>query len=385
MKNNGDIIPFLKGKDYVMVNNNLGQGSFGKTVLLKDPYIDELFVAKKYEPEYESIKERFFKNFLDEIKIMYKINHRNIVRIYNYYAYEDNYIGYIIMEHINGCSIAEWIDDCAMGLTFSSIDDIFTQLIDAFAYLEKNHIIHRDIRETNILVDEHEAVKVIDFGIGKIFDSTKDVTDSICREINRAASDTLPQEYYDGVYTSKTDMFYLAELINRLIRESTKASDLQFSYQHIIDKMMSKQPEDRFESFAEIKNNIEKHNFVKLNISAEDKRIYQAFANSIYNSLSGFIDEQKFITDSQLVITKIDKVMINNLFEDIIVDNAALISCFVSSGYKYRPIQINCDTVKEFLEWFKQSDAKTQELILSNIISKLSTIQVVQSEPDYPF
>ncbi len=37
MKNNGDIIPFLKGKDYVMVNNNLGQGSFGKTVLLKDP------------------------------------------------------------------------------------------------------------------------------------------------------------------------------------------------------------------------------------------------------------------------------------------------------------------------------------------------------------
>lgn len=46
-KKNGDIISFLKQKDYVMVNNDLGGGSFGKTVVLKDPYVDELFVAKK--------------------------------------------------------------------------------------------------------------------------------------------------------------------------------------------------------------------------------------------------------------------------------------------------------------------------------------------------
>ena len=47
-KKNGDIISFLKQKDYVMVNNDLGGRSFGKTVVLKDPYVDELFVAKKY-------------------------------------------------------------------------------------------------------------------------------------------------------------------------------------------------------------------------------------------------------------------------------------------------------------------------------------------------
>lgn len=81
-KQNGDVIPFVKQKDYIMVNNDLGGGSFGKTVLLQDPFIDELFVAKKYEPEYDGIKEQFYKNFLDEIKILYKLNHRNIVRIY---------------------------------------------------------------------------------------------------------------------------------------------------------------------------------------------------------------------------------------------------------------------------------------------------------------
>ena len=50
MKANGEIVKFLKQKDYLMVNNNLGSGSFGQTVLLQDPFIDELFVAKKYEP-----------------------------------------------------------------------------------------------------------------------------------------------------------------------------------------------------------------------------------------------------------------------------------------------------------------------------------------------
>ena len=75
-KQNGDIIQFIKQKDYVMVNNDLGGRSFGKTVLLKDSFIDELFVAKKYEPELEGDKELFYKNFLEEIKIMYKCESR---------------------------------------------------------------------------------------------------------------------------------------------------------------------------------------------------------------------------------------------------------------------------------------------------------------------
>ena len=107
MKNNGDIVSFLKQKDYIMINNDLGGGSFGKTVLLQDPFIGELFVAKMYRPEFDEIKEKFYKNFLDEIKIMYKLSHPNIVRIYNYYAYEKAYTGYIIMEYIDGESIED--------------------------------------------------------------------------------------------------------------------------------------------------------------------------------------------------------------------------------------------------------------------------------------
>ena len=195
-----------------MLDNDLGGGSFGKTVLLKDPFIDDVFVAKKYEPAFsdEDEKKKFYKNFLDEIKIMYKLNHHNIVRIYNYYAYEDIYTGFIIMEYIDGESIEEWFENCSMGLTKSSSNEIIIQLIDAFDYLQKHEVIHRDIREGNILIDKDDNVKVIDFGIGKVIQPSDTIKDSLYADINRANSDTLPAEFYSGIYTSSTDMFYLA-------------------------------------------------------------------------------------------------------------------------------------------------------------------------------
>ena len=255
-KQNGDIIEFVKQKDYIMVNNDLGGGSFGKTVVLKDPYIDELFVAKKYEPEYDEIREQFYKNFLDEIKILYKLNHRNIVRIYNYYAYENIYRGYILMEFIDGKTIDKYLSEYeeldSILCDDPTPDNIFVQLIDAFSYMEKHHIIHRDIREGNIMIDKSGTVKVIDFGIGKLVESTQ-ADDSLRSQINRRNADTLPQEYYDKEYTSLTDMFYLAELLNRLMREAEHPDEMNFSYQSILDKMMQKKPEDRYVDEEEAK------------------------------------------------------------------------------------------------------------------------------------
>lgn len=73
-----------------------------------------------------------------------------------------------------------------------------------------------------------------DFGIGKIAAKAEDgATDSLMGEINREMSDTLPQEYYDGIYTSLTDMFYLAELLNRLIGKAKYCNWTNFSYKDI--------------------------------------------------------------------------------------------------------------------------------------------------------
>ncbi|EAI7170647.1 hypothetical protein LA118_001535, partial [Campylobacter jejuni] len=65
-----EIIKFIKQKDYEKITF-LDEGSFGKVLLIRDVFIDELFVVKKYDPDDildENNKKRFYKNFLDEIK-----------------------------------------------------------------------------------------------------------------------------------------------------------------------------------------------------------------------------------------------------------------------------------------------------------------------------
>ena len=387
LKQNGDMIPFLKQKDYIMVNNNLGGGSFGKTVLLQDPFIDELFVAKKYEPAYPGIREQFYKNFLDEIKILYKLNHRNVVRIYNYYAYKENFTGYILMEYIDGNNIGDFIEHYFEPLENVTLDDIFVQLIDAFCYIEAHGIIHRDIREGNILIDKSGTVKVIDFGIGKIAAKAEDgATDSLMGEINREMSDTLPQEYYDGIYTSLTDMFYLAELLNRLIGKAKYCDWTDFSYKDILDKMMEKRPENRFESFAAIHEAIGKHDFLHMEISDRDKKIYQDFTDLVYESLISYQAEPHFNSDSDIFISKLEKVLATNLFETIIRKNSDVISSIVDCDYSYKlKTEIPRKTVEDFLEWFRNSTPQSQALILNNFISKISDIRVEEPEPELPF
>lgn len=388
MRDNGDVVPFIKRRDYIMVNNALGSGSFGKTVVLQDPFIDELLVAKKYEPDADEaeIKERFYKNFLDEIKILYKLNHRNVVRIYNYYAHEDISTGYILMEYVDGKNIADFISDYIAPFEEISLDDMFSQLIDGFNYIESHGIIHRDIRERNILIDKTGLVKIIDFGIGKVIGKGGTGTDSLVAEINRAGSDTLPQEYHEGVYTSKTDMFYLGELLHRLLSGAGELDNADFSHYNILEKMMSKNPNNRYTSFAEIKEAIIKHDFLNMNISPSDKKIYQAFTNALFEALVSFIDERKFNNNVGYFITKLEKVLRDNCFEDKIQNNTELIRSVVEGAYTYSPQQfILCDYVQKFVYWFKKATPQSQQLILNNVISKLSIKEVVVSNPEVPF
>lgn len=383
MKNNGDIVSFLKQKNYVMVNNDLGGGSFGKTVLLQDPFTDELFVAKMYKPQYDSMKEKFFKNFIDEIKIMYKLYHPNVVRIYNYYLYENACTGYILMEYIDGEDIRSFMEgDIWKEIT---IDSLFLQLIDGFSYIESHGIIHRDIRDGNILIDKNGIVKIIDFGIGKTVEQGFVSEDSLIEEINRANSDTLPQEYSEGIYTSQTDMFYLAELLNRLINEYL-IDKSDFSYYEILDKMMKKNPKDRYESFLEVKSAIDKKDFLNMSISDSDKRIYQTFANSIYELINVFTSERSFNNNPETFIQKLEDVVKNNLFEDKIQNNGDLISTLVLSSYRYNlRVSVSCKVVYDFLDWFKTSTVISQKIILSNLITKLSTIDIDYTWEDLPF
>ncbi|MCE5189861.1 MAG: protein kinase family protein [Eubacteriales bacterium] len=379
----GDIIHFIKGKDYIVLNDDLGQGSFGKTVLLKDPYIDELFVAKKYEPEYPDLKERFFDSFLQEIRIMYKLNNPNIVRIFNYYAYPEYFTGYILMEYIEGMTIDKFFSIYIPGLIDPDTNSVFIQLINAFQYLESCSVIHRDIREGNIMIDNYGNVKVIDFGLGKVFSSKSRVDDSMNSEVNRLGIDKLPNEYYDGEYTSQTDMFYLAELYNRILNSYNLKSE--FMYNQVLEKMLKEDKNERYKSFNEIVSEISRQDFAILEFSEKDKRIYQDFAEGIYGCIVECIGERFFVEDHAIFQQRLAELLKNNLLENSVQNLVDLIHAIILSKCRYHKSKIvDIKVVDSFYKWFRQLSETSKKLVFSNLIYKLSTIKVT-IEAEIPF
>lgn len=383
------VVKFMRQKDYVMVNDNLGNGAFGRTVLLRDTMIEELFVAKKYEPiqviqNDTKLKAQFLTNFLEEIKILHKLNHKNIVRVYNYYAYENAQTAFIIMEYVSGTSIDKYMAD--VEVTTEQLDNIFIQLIDGFHYIESHGIIHRDIRESNILIDDKGIPKIIDFGIGKIIDESEEIKDSLRSDINRLGLHLLPQEYYDGIYTSKTDMFYLGELFYRLLQNNKHIKINEFSYNDVLEKMMKKNPTERYKSFGEIREVMNELNFESIEVSYEDKEIYQNFSDALYQALNAFVNEKKFITDTGVFIANLERVKRDNIFENSVQNSSDLVGTIVVEPYKNNNIFISVDIIDRFIKWFKSADKNTQKLILNNIILKLSIKEIdYWGELELPF
>lgn len=220
-----------------------------------------------------------------------------------------------------------------------------------------------------------------------MFSNTTISTDSLRSKINRNNSDTLPEEYYDGIYTNQTDMFYLAELFNRLMKQCENSDLLDFSYQDILEKMMKKSRCDRYNSFMEIKDAINKHDLVNMNVTSADKETYQYFANSLYNCLQSFSGERKFNSDISIFISTIDRCLANNMFEYEIQNPSDLLKSIIISGFSYLPnYRIETADVKKFIDWFKNSTEQSQKLIINNLITKLSKIPIVYNDfGDVPF
>lgn len=373
-------IEFIPVKGYDVINDNLGAGSFGKTILIKDASIDELFVCKKYSPQPGIPKKDFFDTFKKEIKLMYQINHPNVVRVFTYYLYEDHHTGYILMEYIEGDSIDKWFEDYFLQLTDSN--DIFRQLIEGFACIEKSGIVHRDIRESNILISNQDKVKIIDFGLGKKIDKSGMSVDSFNKMINRQQMQRIPNEFSEGKYTSKTDMFCVAELFWRMIK---KHNVTDFKHEYILNKMMSLDPVKRYDSFKDILAALDKKDMKALEISDDDKIIYREFTESVYGVLAEFSETPNIELNISNVLEGLQQLLESNCLNESVQNVTELLGIFVKSGYRYYNTRyVDVEAICNFYNWFISKDEAFQNVILKNIKNRLLSRPIKVGE-ELPF
>lgn len=373
MKNK--VIEFLRKKDYKIVHE-LEQGGTGRTVLLKDEIIDELFVCKKYSPFNEADKSVYFKNFVSEIKIMHLLYHRNLVRIFNYHLYPDKGTGYILMEYVQGANIEEFLT-----ANPDKINSIFSQVIEGFSYLQRNNILHRDIRPMNILVSNDEVVKIIDFGFGKKIE----FDDSFDKSISLNWLYTVPDEFNSKTYDFKTEVYFVGKLFESIIVHNKIDG---FSYNDILRSMI-RNYDERAESFFDLSRSITERSTLFNEFDEYERDIYQQFAGALMRIFASMDGTQTYISKIPEIVTGLDNLYQSQMLEYNIQNIGELCRIFVKGGYHYwTQEEVSLDVVKDFTNWFRGLHATKQKIVLTHIWKRLDTVKRTPrdtSNDDLPF
>ena len=137
-------------------------GGFGKVFLGEDVLTHNLVAIKKTDVKHFSTEEMY--NLSREGRLISNLSHPNIIKIYNFYTYE-NYL-YNVMEYAKGGELTQLINS-KDEIPETKIKDIFKQIYSAVKYLHNKNIIHRDLKTNNIVFLDKEKthVAIIDFGI----------------------------------------------------------------------------------------------------------------------------------------------------------------------------------------------------------------------------
>lgn len=247
----------------------VGIGGMAIVYKAKDIYLKRIVAVKVLKEQYLEDKE-FIKKFVIEAQSVANLNNQNIVKIYDVGQHiEDGKThNHIVMEYIKGKTLNELIKDKGR-LNSNAVVSISKQIANALDCAHKHHIIHRDIKPHNIIIDENLNVKVTDFGIARIAtSSTITYTSSVLGTVHYISPEQAKGKFIDeksDIYSLGVVMYEMVtgkvpfdtdnavgiamQHINEPLVEPIKfVPNLEPWLNAIIVKCMEKNPENRFES-----------------------------------------------------------------------------------------------------------------------------------------
>lgn len=142
----------------------LAKGSFGVVIKALD-LSDNSEVAVKIIPKNNS-NESSINQFKEEVKALTKINHSNIVKLYDFFETKDNM--YFVMEYVKGGTLNEMMRRRNYLFSEDEARIIIENVLKAVEHLHKLNICHRDIKPDNIMFSDYNdisSIKIIDFGL----------------------------------------------------------------------------------------------------------------------------------------------------------------------------------------------------------------------------
>ena len=196
------------------IEKELGKGAMGVVYLGKDPTINRVVAIKTLalsqefdEDELDAVKARFFR----EAETAGRLTHPNIVTIYD--AGEEHDLAYIAMEFLSGHDLMRYTKADKL-LPITNVIQIIILAAEALHYAHEQNVVHRDIKPANVMfLPESSTIKLTDFGIARITDSSKTKTGMVLGTPSYMSPEQLSGKKIDG----RSDLFSLGVMLYQLL------------------------------------------------------------------------------------------------------------------------------------------------------------------------
>lgn len=259
------------GKNYRMLHL-IDEGGMGIVFKAYDEALDRT-VAVKVLTRFSA---KLLKRFQNEAKAVGRLQHPNVVQVYEMASEGD--IPYIVMEYVHGTSLSQRIRDDGPLPVVPALE-VLLQVARGLDAAHVRQIIHRDIKTSNILLAPDGTAKIIDFGIAKIFRAGHDAAGEGLtgeKEIVGTADYMSPEQGQGRAVDARSDIYSLGITLFRVLSgrlpfraEDTVAvllkqikdplpdirqnvPDVPAEIVRILNRMVEKRPEDRYQSCQEL-------------------------------------------------------------------------------------------------------------------------------------
>jgi len=151
--------------DHFTIVGEIGRGGMGTIYKALDEILNRYVALKIIHPQL-ALDELLMERFRVEATTQAQLSHPNIVTVYSFNRIGNEFV--MVMEYVEGQSLKEIIQ-CQRVLPVGYAISIIKSVLAGLSYAHGKQVIHRDVKPANILVGENGTVKLLDFGIAKIF------------------------------------------------------------------------------------------------------------------------------------------------------------------------------------------------------------------------
>ena len=329
--------------DYILTKF-IGKGTFGEVYLTEKRNTGLLFATKRMSKDFVE-DPKYIKYFNNEISILRRLNHKNIVKLESLKKTTNHY--YVIMEYCNGGTLTECLEKYKnlyhRPFTEQIVQHIMRQIVSAVSYLHDQRIIHRDLKLDNILVkfenelDKNQLnllkseIKIIDFGFAAYKDqsglfntaigSPLNMDPLILQKFNSGGKENKELGYDEKadiwslgtlcyqmlIGNSAFDAFNMKELVAKVEEGSYKVpTNLSKEVVSFLNGMLQYDPKKRLSA-----SELSKHSFIVNNISDFHRIDTKMISKKVYGGeLTINIKENKTIWS---IFNEEDEIKLNSI------------------------------------------------------------------------